>query len=101
MGFVVGNRQNYLQERKEAESITNITKIASDRSDRRDSNLSRAAINKMAKCHSCGRDDGENYSFSDASIATMTWDHGDCLLMTPTDRTFELVINKGNLDCVM
>ena len=46
-------------------------------------------------------DDGKNGSSSDAAIATMMWEHGDCLSMTPTDRTFDLLINKGGLDCVM
>ena len=31
----------------------------------------------------------------------MTWYHGDCLVMTPTDCTFNLVIDKGDLECVM
>ena len=31
----------------------------------------------------------------------MTWEHGDCLSMTPIYRIFDLVINKGYLDCVM
>ena len=50
-----------------------------------------------------GRDDndGENGSSSDAAIAMMTWEHGDCLLMTPTDRNFDLVIHKGDLNCAM
>ena len=39
-----------------------------------------------------GRRDGENGSCSDASIATMTWGHGDCLSMTHIDRTFNLAI---------
>ena len=34
-------------------------------------------------------------------IATMTWEHSDCPLMTPLDHTFNLVINKGYLYCVM
>ena len=46
-------------------------------------------------------DNGKNGSSSDAAITTMTWEHGDCLSMTPVDRTFDLVINKGDLDCVM
>ena len=44
---------------------------------------------------------GENGSSYDTSIATMTWEHGDCLSMTPIYRIFDLVINKGDLDCVM
>ena len=31
----------------------------------------------------------------------MTWEHGDCLLMNPADRIFNLVIDKRVLDCVM
>ena len=46
-------------------------------------------------------DDDENGSSSDVAIATMTWDHGDCLSMTPTDCTFDLVIDKGDLECIM
>ena len=30
-----------------------------------------------------------------------TWEHGDCLSVTPEDFTFNLVINNGNLYCVM
>ena len=57
----------------------------------------------MAKCHSRGQeyDDFENSSSSDAAFATMMWEDGNCLLMTPAYRTFGLVINKGDLDCVM
>ena len=31
----------------------------------------------------------------------MIWEQNECLLMNPTDCTFNLVINKGALDCVM
>ena len=31
----------------------------------------------------------------------MTWENGDCLSMTLTDITFNLVTNKGDLDWVM
>ena len=48
-----------------------------------------------------GQQECENGSCSDAAITTMTWDHGDCLLMTLTYRTFNLVIDKGDLDCIM
>ena len=48
-----------------------------------------------------GRRDGENGSCSNEAIATMAWEHGDCLSMNPADRTFNLVIDKGDLDCVM
>ena len=48
-----------------------------------------------------GRQDGENCSCSDAAIATIKWDHGDCLSMTPADCTFNLVIDKGDIDCIM
>ena len=34
----------------------------------------------------------KNGSSSNAAIATMTWEHGDCLSMTPVDHTFNLVI---------
>ena len=30
-----------------------------------------------------------------------TWDHGNCLSMTPADRIFDLVIDKGDMDCVV
>ena len=66
------------------------------------SNLSRVAINQMAERHGCGRDsNGENYSSSDTAIATMTWENVVCLSMTPVDRTLDLVIDKGDLDCFM
>ena len=48
-----------------------------------------------------GQWDGENGSCSDAAIVAMTWENGDCLSMTPTDCTFNLVIDKGDLDCVI
>ena len=31
----------------------------------------------------------------------MTWEHSDSLSMTPADRTFDIVIDKEDLDCVM
>ena len=31
----------------------------------------------------------------------MTWDHGDCLLINPVDHTLNLVIDKGDMECVM
>ena len=31
----------------------------------------------------------------------MTWEHGDSLSMTPDDRTFDIVIDKEALDCVI
>ena len=65
-------------------------------------NLSRVAINQMAERHGRGRhNDDKNGSSSDTAITNMTWEHGDCLSMTPVDHTFDLVINKGDLDCVM
>ena len=48
-----------------------------------------------------GKRDSENGSYSNAAIATITREYNDCLLMTPTDRTFTLLLNKGDLDCVM
>ena len=48
-----------------------------------------------------GREDGENGSSSDAAITTMSWEHGDCILIPPADSTFNLVMNKGELECVM
>ena len=48
-----------------------------------------------------GQRDDKNSSCSDVAIATMTWEHGDCLLMTHADHTFNLVIDKGDLDCIM
>ena len=32
---------------------------------------------------------------------SQTWKHGNCLLMTPADCTFDLVINWGDMDRVM
>ena len=59
----------------------------------------------MDECHGRGwtrvRDDVKNGSSSDTSIATMMWEHVYCLLMPPSDHIFDLVINKGALDCVM
>ena len=67
------------------------------------SNLLRSAIYQMVECH--GRSQGttgrRNGSCYDAAIVTVTWENIDCLLMTPADCTFNLVINKGALDCVM
>ena len=48
-----------------------------------------------------GRRDSENGFCSDRAIVTMPWEHGDCLSMTPADRTFNLVVDKESLDCVM
>ena len=31
----------------------------------------------------------------------LTRENGNCLLMTPTDHIFNLVIDKGDMDCVM
>ena len=66
---------------------------------------SRVAINQMDECHgrswARGRDDGKNGSSSDAAIPTMMWEHGDCPFLPPAYRTFDLVIDKGDLDCVM
>ena len=59
----------------------------------------------MAERHGHGQDgvqdDSKNGSCSDASIATMTWEHSDFLSMPLADHTFGLVINRGTLDCVM
>ena len=59
--------------------------------------MSRVAIDQMDERH--GRGQGtmgrKNGSCSDAAIATMTWEHGDCLSITPAARTFNLVIDKG------
>ena len=59
----------------------------------------------MAKYHGCGwakgRDCSENGSSPDTTIMTITWEHGDCVSMPPADRTFDLVINKGDLYCSM
>ena len=46
-------------------------------------------------------DDGKNGSSSDAAITTMMCEHSDSLSMTPTDRTFDIVTKKGDLDCIM
>ena len=50
-------------------------------------NFSRVAIDQMAKYHRCiwarGQDNSKNGSSSDAAIDTMTWEHGDYLLMPP------------------
>ena len=68
-------------------------------------NFLRVAIGQMAEPQGRkwaeGQDNGENGSSSDASVATMTWEHGECLSMPPADFTFDLVINNGALDCVM
>ena len=48
-----------------------------------------------------GRQGSKNGSCSDAAIVAMTWENGDCLSMTLTDITFNLVTNKGDLDWVM
>ena len=56
----------------------------------------------MAERCGRGRDDNcENGSSSYLDILKMTWEHVDCLLMTPADCTFDLVIDKGDMDCVM
>ena len=46
-------------------------------------------------------DDGGNGSSSNAAIATITWEHSYYISMTPVDRTFDLVIDTGALECVM
>ena len=67
--------------------------------------FSRVAIGQMAKHRgrgrAGGRDNGKNGSSSDTAIAKMTWERGDCLLIPPVHRTFNLVINKGDLYCVV
>ena len=30
-----------------------------------------------------------------------SWEHGNCLSMTPADLTFDIVIDKGDLDCIV
>ena len=78
-------------------------RISSNWSEGGGSNLLRLAIYQMVECH--GRSQGttgrRNGSCYDAAIVTVTWENIDCLLMTPADCTFNLVINKGALDCVM
>ena len=68
-------------------------------------NFLRGTIDQMAERHGHGRErgrgDGENGSSSKADIVTLTWDYGDCLLIPLAYRTSDLVINKGDLDCVM
>ena len=63
----------------------------------------RVAINQMAERHGYGQGTtgSKNGSCWDAAVATMTWEHSDCLLMTPADCIFNLVIDKGTLYCVM
>ena len=52
----------------------------------------------MAEPH--GRSQGKG-QHSEKRLLRRTWEHGNCLLMTPADRTSDLVIGKGDLDCVM
>ena len=63
----------------------------------------RVAINQMAERHGHGQGTtgSKNGSCWDAAVATMTWEHSDCLLMTPADCIFNLVIDKVALDCIM
>ena len=69
----------------------------------RGSNLSRVAIYQMAEHH--GRGQGKMVRRKRLLLRRGHCNNdvgaGDFLLMTPVDCTFNLVINKGDLGCVM